>query len=88
MINTSMNRNSRTRKKKVTWQVLSFTNAILIWQVPSYMKGVIGVIISFLVKRSFSIHKRKTIFMREIAPKKIGSPAGLTLTIKVLVPKN
>ena len=87
MLNTFMNRNSRSRKK-VTWQVLSFTNAVLIWQVPPYMKGIIGVIISFLVKRSFSIHEKKTIFMREIAQKKIRSPAGLSLTIEVLVPKN
>ena len=52
------------------------------------MKGIIGVIISFLVKRSFSIHEKKTIFIREIAQKKIRSPAGLILTIEVLVPKN
>ena len=52
------------------------------------MKGIIGVIMSFLVKRNFSIHKKKTIFMREIVQKKIRSPAGLTLTIVVLVPKN
>ena len=44
--------------------------------------------ISFLVKRRFSMHKKKTIFMREIAQKKIRSPAGLTLTIEALVPKN
>ena len=87
MINTFMKRNSRSLKK-VTWQVLSFTNAVLIWQVPPYMKGIIGVIISFLVKRRFSMHKKKTIFMREIAQKKIRSPAGLTLTIEALVPKN
>ena len=72
----------------MTWQVLSFTNAVLIWQVPPYMKVIIGVRISFLVKRSFSILKKKTIFMREIAQKKIRSPAGLTLAIEVLVPKN
>ena len=70
MINTFMNRNSRARKK-VTSQALSFTKAVLILEVPLFMKGIIGVILSFLVNRSFSIHKKKTIFMSEIAQKKI-----------------
>ena len=75
------------REKKVTSQALSFTNAVLIWEVILFMKGIIGVILSFLVKRSFSIHKKRTIFMSEIAEKKIWSPAGFTLTTEVLVPK-
>ena len=55
----------------MTSQALSFTNAVLIWEVILFMKGIIGVILSFLVKRSFSIHKKRTIFMSEIAEKKI-----------------